>query len=164
MPQFPKAAEDIVANAIQRSDLDRLGDAGFATTEVIGHDGPTSPPSVYLHQFCQDGVLRWLWSEPWLVPPGVRPVTEPADYIAECRRTCGWAVDQPVYGCEGGMLRLWTENGLWFVDNAVLYAMSNLPATFVWSFVSLDEAIAGALRYFAARRYLESRGVSEAWR
>jgi hypothetical protein len=93
----------------------------------------------------------------------VPPVTEPAQYIAELRRTYGWPPNQPVYGCDGGVLRLWTENGQWFLDNRLVGPMAACDPTFVWCFETLEEAIAGVLRFFAATRYFASRLVYQSW-
>lgn len=149
----------MVTAGLHGADVERLAAAGFGATEVMGPDGPTSPPSVYLHCFSRDGILRWLWTEPGSVPAGVPPVTEPAKSIADVRHSYGWAADQPVYGCDSGTLRLWTANDHWFLDNRLVH-MDDIPATFVWSFGTLDEAIAGAWRFYAAVRYLENRGMA----
>jgi hypothetical protein len=126
---------------LTKQDLEYLTARGLAATEATDLDGPTSPPSVYLHHFSRDGVLRWIWTDPLeSVPPGTPPVTEPADYIAELRRNCGWEADRPVYGTDGGMLRLYRQGGAWLLDNR--------PATIMWFFDCLERAVDAAVRYF----------------
>jgi hypothetical protein len=130
-------------------DLAYLASRGLTATEAVDLHGPTVPPSVYLHRFSRDGVLRWLWLDtPQGVPPGTPPVTQPADFIAELRECYGWEADKPVYGTDGGVLRLMRQAGEWILDNAVISRMSNCPATFVWRFDSLEQAIDAAESYF----------------
>jgi hypothetical protein len=77
------------------------------------------------------------------------------------RRSYGWPAGQPVFGCDGGVLRISQDDGQWLLDNRLVHRMGDTPATFVWRFGTLDEAVAGALRFFAAKGNLEGRGASE---
>jgi hypothetical protein len=107
-------------------------------------------------------VLRWLWTHPpESVPPGVPPVTEPAECIEETRRTYGWPTNQPVFGCDGGVLRLWSDGDHWFLDDRIVSPMGDQAATFAWCFQGLEGAIDAALLFFEDKAAGKEKRIGE---
>jgi hypothetical protein len=136
-----RPSTESVTEEITQQDLAYLGSRGMGATDAADLDG-----SVRLHRFSRDGILRWLWTDS--VPPGTAPVTQPSDDIAKTRQIYGWEEDRPVYGCDGGVLRLMRQGEEYVLDNAILGPMADCPATFVWRFNSLEQAVDAAIRYF----------------
>jgi hypothetical protein len=108
---------------------------------------------LYVWRFADDGKFDgWTWAGPIeLIPSSVRPVTEPAEWVARYRQGFGLPHDHPVYATEGPRLRLWgTHRGYWVDDRVQLFGWNRWRRSFAWRFKSLTGAVEAILEFFRA--------------
>jgi hypothetical protein len=106
-------------------------------------------PAAYVWSFRHDGVFDGgIWSaSQGAIPPGARPVTAPAERVAQWRRAAGHTPSDPVYAVPEPRLRLWPSGGSWFVDDRRLTFGGPPYLTFRWQFGTLAEAVEAMVHY-----------------
>ncbi|MGL6076217.1 MAG: hypothetical protein ACRC8S_18840 [Fimbriiglobus sp.] len=118
-------------------------------------------PLVTVWPYRQDGVCRGGIDTAPLeeVPPGVRPLTVPADRVEDVRRAMKWPADRPVYVLLEPRLRIWAQDDQWFVDDSSQSPGGPWRRSFVWSFGTFTDAVAAIVRQLGSK-YSDAPGAT----